>query len=177
VSVASAASLNSDILAMPPSADQATGVQNFVDVIGNFMDQLQAGPTGAPGIFTFGRPAMFSILMTQAPVASSAWIATFANAWEAGVLTAVVTPGTVLNPAWIGSGGVDAVTLPSGAATILTVAVAKAGLIADLASVAPSASSAMPFATAIRNATLALTFNCIGLSALMVPVPIPTPAQ
>jgi len=137
------------------------------------MNQVQASPLGTPGILTMNEPVMVSILMTQQPVANSSWISGFASAFEAGLLASVITPGTVTNPAWIGSGSLDILTLPSGAATIVTIPAAKAALTASLQMVTSSNSPPMPLAQAIHDATLLLQFTCIGLGPPPVFPPIP----
>jgi hypothetical protein len=173
-----ASSFKDSLLALSPTKDQAEGVNNFVNAVADFSNQVQAGSTGTPGILTFGNSAMVAILLTQHPVKDSSWIMPFANAWEAGILASVITPGTVTGPAWIGS-VVDVDTLPSAADTITTLSAAKAILISGLGNVAPTSDAPLPLATAIRNATLALTFNCIGLGAPpdFTPIPIPIPAE
>jgi hypothetical protein len=141
------------------------------------MDLLQAGPTGSSGIFALNRPAMIGILMTQEPTATKDWILKFADAWEAGVSGAIIAPATVTNPAWGGSGGVDTLTLPSGAATIVNIPAGKAILMAELSKVKPTVPAPMPLAEAVQKATKTLSFLCIGLSPGMTPVPIPFTAQ
>jgi hypothetical protein len=177
MSLDSASVLNTAILNMSPSASKPAATQAFVDVVGDFMDKIQGGPTGSVGIMAFGRPAMYAILVTQSPTTGNDWIANFASAWEAGCTAAVITPGTVSDPGWGGSGGFDTLTPGSGAAAILNIAAAKAILEAELASVTPDSSAALPFANAIRNAALTIQFNCIGVSPGMSPAPIPKTAQ
>lgn len=170
--------LASNILALPTTTSANAGMTQFVGVIAAHMNQVQGGPTGTPGIFTLGNAAMIALLAAMPPVADNSWIVSFANAMEAGILTGIITPGTVTNPAWLGSGNVDAVTLPSTVATILTIPLAKATLIAALASATASNNPPVPFAQAIQSATLAFIFTCIGLGPppTFLPTPIPTPA-
>lgn len=179
MSLPSASALKDKIKALAPSTDKAAATQAFVDVIGDFMDQIQAGPTGSPGILKFGRPAMFGILMTLAPVTDGSWMIGFANAWQAGMLTSIVTPGTVSNPAWLGSGNKDILTLPAAAATIPTIAAGFAVLLGKLAAVKPDSGAPQPLADAVHAAALVLIFICIGLGPPIVfpPIPIPIPAQ
>jgi len=171
--------LKSALLALEPTKDKTQGITKFVGVISSFMNKVQGGPLGSPGIFTFNDAAMIAILMTQQPVKDNSWIPTFASAWEAGCIAAVIAPGTVTNPVWIGSGTKDVATLPTAAATITTLSAAKALLTAGLASVGPTSDAPLPLANAIRNATLAFVFNCIGLGPPppLTPIPVPTPAE
>ena len=177
MSLDSASVLNTAILNMSPSASKPAATQAFVDVVGDFMDKIQGGPTGSVGIMTFGRSAMYAILVTQSPTTGNDWIANFASAWEAGCSAAIITPGTVSDPSWGGSGGVDTLTPGSGAAAIINLPIAKTTLESGLASVAPDNSAALPFANAIRDAALTIQFLCIGLSPAMSPTPIPKTAQ
>ncbi len=171
-----AESLKDSLLALSPSSDPVSAVNAFVKVIADFTAKAQGGPLGIPGIITFGNAAMASLLLAMPPVMDNSWIVPFANAWQAGILASIITPGTITNPIWIGS-TVDVATLPSAAATILTLPAATAILISGLASVVPDSNAPLPLATAIRDATLALVFNAIGLGALEVPIPVPTAAQ
>lgn len=170
--------LANNILALPTTTSANTGMTNFVGVIAAFMNQVQGGPLGTPGIFTLGNAAMIAALSAMLPVANNSWIMSFANALETGILTGLITPGTVTNPAWLGSGNLDTVTLPTPAATITTIALAKATLIAALASATAGNNPPVPFAQAINDATLAFIFTCIGLGPppTFLPTPIPTPA-
>lgn len=174
----SVSSLASNILAMPTTTSALTGMTNFVVVISAFMNQVQGGPLGTPGIFTLGNAAMITALAAMPPVADNSWIVAFANAMETGILTGLITPATVTNPAWLGSGNKDVVTLPSTVATILTIPLAKATLIAALASATASNNPPVPFAQAIKDCTMAFIFTCIGLGPppIFLPTPIPTPA-
>lgn len=173
----SAEDLKKSLLNLAPSLDPVSGVKAFVKVIGDFTDLVQGGPLGTPGILTFGNEAMAALMLQMQPVKDDSWIPKFADAWEEGILTSVITAGTISNPLWLGS-LVDVATLPSAAATILTLPAAKAVLIAELANVKPDSNAPLPLATAIRDATLALVFNAIGLGVapVFVPIPIPTPA-
>jgi hypothetical protein len=177
--LSSADDLKASLLALKPTKDSSQGIKAFVGVIADFMSKIQGGPLGTPGILTFGSSAMEAILMTMQPVSDSSWISKFADAFEAGLLTSIITPGTITNPVWLGSGGLDILTLPSGAATIITIPVAKALLVSGLASVGPTSDAPLPLATAIRNAALALVFLAIGLGPppTFIPTPIPTSAQ
>ena len=171
-------SLKTSLLSLPPTKDKVAGITAFVGKISIFTNQLQAGPTGSPGIFTFGDAAMISAMMSMAPVSDNSWMSKFADAWAAGVTAAIIAPGTVTSPLWLGS-AVDIATLPTASATILNIAAAKASLLAGLASVGPTSDAPLPLATAIRSATLLFSFNCIGLGPppVFAPIPVPTTAQ
>lgn len=154
--------LAAQLLALPPVKDQLQGVTNFVNVIANFTNQVQAGSSGSVGILTFSNAAMIAILMTQQPVGDNSWIPKFADAWYAGVASGTITPGTVTDATWDVS-IVDIDTSPSPAATITTLSAAKSLLMSELAQVVPTQTAPILMAKAIRDATLAFTFLCIGL--------------
>ncbi len=176
MALASADTLDQAILALKPSANKDSAIRAFVAVIANFMNQVQAGPTGSPGILTVNQNAFYNAFVTQQPVANNSWIDNFADAWYQGVAQGTITPGTVSNPAWTSS-GVDVATSSSPVTTIITLASAKAQLENELASATFGNNPALPFATAIRDATLAFTFLCIGLGPSSVPIPIPINAE
>jgi hypothetical protein len=97
---------------------------------------------------------------------------------EAGINASVITPATVTNGAWLGSGSKDTLTLPSAAATITTIAAAKATLISGLMAATASNNPPHPLAQSISDATLQFIFTCIGVApAFEVPIPIPIPAE
>lgn len=175
--LASEQTLNQAILALTPLVNQHIALVNFVDVVADFMDQVQAGPTGSPGILTVNRPVFVAQLETQVPVADSSWIPNFADAWYMGVAQGTITPGTVSAPAWAGGSGTDTQTSASPVATITTLMAAKALLQAELANVMPDNTAALPMAKAIRDATLAMTFLCVGLNPSSSPVSVSFPAQ
>lgn len=179
MSLSSASTLKDQILSLKPSTDKMAATVAFVDVLGDFLDQIQAGSLGTPGILTFNRPVMVSGLMALTPVNNDSWMAGFANAWQAGMLASVIAPATVTNAAWIGSGNKDTLTLPSAAATILTIPLATTTLLSSLSSVSSNNNPPLPLAEAVRNASLALVFTVIGLGAppALPPIPIPIPAQ
>jgi hypothetical protein len=172
-------SLSSNILALPPTTDITAGMTSLVGVISDFMDQVQGGATGTPGIFTLANSLVITALSELTPVADSSWISGFANALESGITAAIITPGTVTNPAWSGSGNLDVATLPTGAATITTISAAKAALMSGLASATAGNNPAVPFAQAISDCTLAFVFTCIGLGPppTEAPTPIPVSAE
>jgi uncharacterized transporter YbjL len=179
MSLPSAQTLSNNILALAPSSITDVAIPLFVDVIANFTNEVQAGPDGTPGILTFGNAAMVTAMEAMVPVADSSWIPIFADAWEAGITTGIITPGTVTDPAWLGSGNKDTETLASPATTIITLSAAKAILISGLMSAMPDNTAPLAFATAIYNATLAFQFECIGLGVAptFIPIPIVFPAQ
>jgi hypothetical protein len=167
------------LFALPKTMSKADGVKNFVDKIGDYMDELQAGPTGSPGIFKLNRPVMVAQLMSVTPVNDKSWVSKLSNAWAAGVAQATITPGTVTvpPPTWIGSGNVDSETLPIGASTITTIPAGKDIMDGILMTATPTMKSPIIIARAVHNATIALSFTCIGKSLLMVDVPLPFLAQ
>jgi len=168
--------LTSNIKNLVPSPIESIGVLNFVNVVCDYMEKVQAGPTASPGILIMNRAAMASMLQTQVPVPDSSWISNFVAAWTQGVSLGTITAGTAINPVWVGSAGLDIATLTSPTATITTLSTASTVLQSGLASVLPpNLTAPMPLAEAINAATLAFTFLCIGLSAppVLVPTPIP----
>lgn len=178
------------ILALPTETVQPVGMLNLSNAIGGLMDKVQAGPTGSPGILTFSSPVMASNLGALSPSSSPAWAGTMASAWASAMAASVIAPGTVTEPAWTAS-VVDVATLPSAAATVVTLAAATSLLTTELQALAalfqnpntPPATLAqgpMMMAQAFRDATSAFTFLCIGLAVAVpspIPVPIPIPAQ
>lgn len=168
--------LNSAILGLTPLANQHTALVNFVNVIADHMDQVQAAG-GGPGILTVNRPVFVAQLETQAPTADSSWIPNFGLAWFMGVAQGTIAPGTVSNGAWSGGSSVDILTPGNGAGAIPNLSAARAVLEAGLANVKGDNSAAMPMAQAIQDGTLAMIFLCIGLSAGGSPVPVPCPAS
>lgn len=179
MSLPSADTLKSELLALPPTENKMEGIANLVAVIAKHMNKVQGGPTGKAGIFTLNEPVMIGILSALVPVPDDSWITTFATAYQAASMAAIVSPATVSNPAWVGSGSKDILTLPIGAASIPTIAVAKTLLQAALQSAKPDDEAPKPIADGIHDATLAFLFLCIGLGPPPVfpPIPIPTPAK
>jgi hypothetical protein len=170
--LSTAQTLANEILALPASPVPLAGITSFVGLMTSYMANVQAGPTGLPGIFLLNSVLVIAAMSTMIPVTNNSWINSFADAMEAGITAAIITPGTVANPAWTTS-LVDVNTLPIGSATITTIPAAKAKLISDL----NNASTTLQFAQAIYDATLEFTFTCIGLGPLSVPIPIPLPAE
>jgi hypothetical protein len=171
---------------MQPANSQVAGAQNLADFYGDMADKVQ-GVGGSPGIFTFNRALFVSTLapgFTPDPSAPS-WAAKVAAAWQTACSASIITPGTVVNPAWTAS-SVDVLTAPIGSATIITLGAAKstlqAGLIASASSFKGNTDAGQEaFAKAFLDATKAFTFLTIGLvlapPAPPFPLPIPTSAK
>lgn len=174
--LAPASTLNSAILALPFTDSKIGGVTQFVNTICDYMEQVQGGALGSVGILTMNRSVMIAQFLTQNPVNDNSWINNFAEAWYEGVAQGTIAPGTVANPAWTTS-AVDIATSSDPTVTITTLTSAKSQLESELASVSYSNNPALPFAEAIRDATLAFTFLCIGLGPLSVPIPISINAE
>lgn len=167
-------SLNQQLLALPPTLSSLEGATQFVNTIAAFMDQVQAGPTGTAGIFTFDKAPAIAAIQVLPPVKDNSWIVNFANAIHTGTTAATLVPGTVTSPIWTVS-SVD-VSPP----VIITLGAALSTLIADLAPVLSLNNPALPMAQAINNYTLAFTFLCTGIAGTPispVPTPIPFPAE
>lgn len=169
--------LAANILALPKTTDKMAGMTGFTRVIADFMDQVQASSEGSVGIFALAQSIVIPLLAALPLVADNSWIPGFADALEAGIINAIITPSTVTDRAWGGSAFRDTLTLPTGAATITTISAAKAILISELASATYSNNPPVPFAQAIMDCTLAFIFNCIGLGPSLTPVPIPMSAE
>ena len=174
--LAPASTLNSAILALTPSANKDEAITAFVAVIAEYMNKVQGGSSGTVGILTVNQMAMYNVFVTQVPVADSSWISKFADAWYQGVAQGTITPGTVTNGAWVTS-GTDVSTSLDPVTTITTLTSAKAMLESELTSATFNNNPALPFAEAVRDATLAFTFACIGLGPLGVPITIDIPAE
>lgn len=170
----SVSSLNNQILALPPTLSSSAGATQFINVIAAFLNQMQAGPTGSPGIFTYSNAPAIAALTLLQPVGDNSWINNFANAIHSGSTAASLIAGTVTDPAWTAS-AVD--TFPP---TIITLSSALSTLISDLASVTALNNPAMPMAQAISNYAQAFTFQCTGLVTTggpPAPLPLTFPAQ
>ncbi len=168
-------SLTNDIKGLPPTLSSLEGATNFINVVAAFMDQLQAGPLGAPGIFTYTKPPAIALLMALPPVKDNSWITNFANAIHAGSTAAILVPGTVTAPVWTAS-IVD--VLPP---VNTTIAAALPVLIGGLNNVSYSNNPPQPLAQAISDYTKAFTFLVTGLAlappAPPIPIPLTFPAQ
>lgn len=169
-------SLTNDIKGLPPTLSSLEGATNFINVVAAFMNQLQAGPLGAPGIFTYTKPPAIALLMALPPVKDNSWIPNFANAIHAGATAAILVPGTVTNPSvWTAS--VTDILPPVNT----TIAAALPVLIGGLSSVTYQNNPPQPLAQAISDYTKAFTFLVTGLAlappGAPVPVPLTFPAQ
>lgn len=171
--------LANNILALPTTLDATEGLTNLVNAIADFMDQVQAGSLGSVGIFALDRAAMIAIILTSTPVINDSWISIFANALEAGINTATITPATVTNPIWIGSGTKDIATSGTGSGAITTISAAKATFTSGLHSATADNNPPVPMAQAVSDATLQFVFTCIGLGPppTLSPIPVPTNAE
>lgn len=169
--------LSANLMALAPSPIQAVAVMNFVDVVCDYIDMVQASPLGSPGILTTNRPIFAQTLQMQMPVPGPAWISNFVLAFQQGVSLGIITPGTVTNPVWLGS-GVDVLTLPTPIATIVTLELATSLLQVGLLNVSAAPGAPMPLAQAISDAVMAFSFLCIGLGPppAFPPIPLPLPA-
>ena len=148
----SAESLKNDILKLKPTSDKLKGNMNLAGVICDFMSKIQAGPLGQPGILKANKTVMGTILSKLPPVPDKSWAVGFAAAWAAGIIAGQITPGTVKNPAWVGSGGSDVLTLPLTVATIITLALATVALAIKLATGDMKKNAPLPMAQAIHDA-------------------------
>lgn len=166
--------LAASIKNLPPAMDPVTGGMNFAGAIADYLSLMQGGPTGAPGILTFNK-AIFGTLVGSMPgdPTGAAWPALMASNFNTALLLSTITPGTVVDPLWLAS-GVDILTLPLAAATIVTAPLVMTTLQAQLATVKPDATAPLPLATAFDSAFKVMTFLCIGLT-LVGPVPTPLP--
>lgn len=172
MALASASVLRTAIEDMPETDNLVIGMTNFADVIGDYMDDVQAGSLGSPGIFTLNRSVFVTNLITLTPVANDSWISNFADAWEAAVNASTITANTVTDPATWTASTTDTNTSSSASTTITTIASAKATLVSALDSATWDNDPALPFAEAIRDATLAFTFNTIGVALPSTPIPV-----
>lgn len=153
---------------IPKIASATAADINFADAIGDLTDPLEV-IGGTPGIILFARPIFATALDAMTPSAGMAWASIMANAWQSALAASVITPGTVSDPAWVGSGNSDVDTLPIGASTIINLAAAMASLQSALLTSQP-AIGCDDFAKAFRDATLMLQFQVIGKGP---PPPLP----
>jgi len=175
------ASLTTDLENLSPSTDPTAAWTAFADVIGNYVDQVQAGSLGSAGILIFNRAVFVTNLLPLAPINDNSWVAAMANAWEAAMLVSTITPGTVSDPSVWTASITDTNTLPAAATTITTIPVSKATLSAGLASATSANNPPQPLAQAFHDATLEFIFTTIGLAlappGAPIPVPVPRSAQ
>jgi len=171
----SVSDLNNKFLALPPTNSGIEGVTQFVKVVADFMNQMQAGSGGTPGIFTYNNAVAIALLLTLQEVSDNSWIIPFANAIHAGSSAAILASGTVTNPAWTASLKDVLPPVNMGLAAALPV------LISGLQNVTSSNNPAMPMAQAISDYAKAFIFLVTGLVLAPpgppIPLPLPFPAQ
>lgn len=170
MSLASVSSLKAQFLALKPTTDRVSACTAMANLVGSFCNNVQASPGGSVGILTFSNSAMADVLMTMRGTVGNDWITKFASAWEAGISSGIITPGTITNAAWT----VSSVDL---SASVSNLSAAKAILVAGLSSVNASNNPPQPLAKAISDAMLAITFLATGTSVGPTPVPLPFTAQ
>jgi hypothetical protein len=166
--------LTNQLKTLPPENNSLTAATNFVNVLSAFMNQVQAGSLGTPGIFTYNNAIAIPLIAALPPVPDNSWITNFANAIHAGSTAATLTAGTVTDPAWTSS-GVD--VLPP---SITTLPAALSTLTSELSSVTSSNNPPQPLAQAIHDYTTAFTFLCTGLVTTgggPIPLPLSFPAE
>lgn len=175
MSLPGVSSLNSQLLALPPVDTSIAGATQFVNCIAAYINQVQGGPTGTPGIFTYTNAPAIAAIMALQPVADNSWITNFANAIHLGTTAAILAPGTITAPAWTAS------IVDIGPVTNITASAALSTLISGLNSVTSSNNPAMPMAQAIHDYAMAFTFETIGLVLAPpgppIPLPLTFPAQ
>ena len=157
---------------LDPTLIPIEGVTNFAQAVADLTNPLQANPGGVPGILTFAQPVFVANLSSLAPTLAASWVAILANAWNLAMAASIITPGTVTNAVWLGSGGVDSSTAGTGTAVIQNLAAATAQLSTELATITPDV-SAQGMALAFRDATLMLQLQVIGLAPPLALTPIP----
>lgn len=163
----SAFTLNSQLLSLPESDNSFQAATNFINIISSFIDQIQAGATGSPGIFIYSKPNPISMIQAMQPVDDNSWIINFANAIHSGSVSATLVSGTVVDPVWTAS-EVD-VLIP----TITNLSDALNVLISGLNNVNSTNNPPMPLAQAIYNYASTFIFQCTGLVAGTSPTPLP----
>lgn len=175
MSLPSVSSLNNQLLALPPVLTSVAGATQFVNCIADYMNQVQGGPTGSPGIFTYLRPPAIAAIQVMPPVIDNSWIVNFANAIHLGTTGGTLVPGTITAPVWTAS------IVDIGPVTNPTMAASLAVLIGALAPVTWDNNPAMPLAQAIHDYAMAWTFSTIGLALAPpgppIPIPLVFPAQ
>lgn len=169
----SQSTLANNILALPPTTDKVAGITSLVGVLGDFMDMVQGNPGGTVGIFTLNNPTVVAALSSLVPVDDNSWVSAFTTAFLSGVTTGTITPGTVTNSAWTGSGDLDTETSPSPTSTILTLSAFESTLMSGLNGATAENDPPQPFAGAFRDSTLEFSFSCIGLGPPPTFTPIP----
>lgn len=170
---------------MNQSTSPPAGAKELADFYGDMADKVE-GVGGKPGIFTFNRAVFIAALDGFPPDPSApSWALRVSDAWQKACAASIITPATVTNAAWTASVK-DVLTVPIGAATIITLSAAKVKLQTDLIASATvfkgnSDQGIIKFASAFREATLLFQFLTIGLvlapPGAPVPLPIPTAAK
>ncbi len=175
----SQSTLANNILALPTTTDKVAGITSLVGVLASFMDQVQAGSDGTVGIFTLNNATVISALSSLVPVDDNSWVSAFTTAFLSGVTAGVITPGTVTNSAWTGSGNMDTQTSASPSSTITTLSAFESTLMSGLNSATAEKDPPQPFAGAFRDSTLEFDFTCIGLGPppTFTPIPITIAAE
>jgi len=159
---------------LPYSSDSIQAATNLVNLIGDYSDQMQAGPTGKAGIFKYNRPVVIPLIAALPPTQSQSWIPLFASAIHMGSTEAILSPGTVSFAGWVVS--IQDIAPP----IITTLSAAKPLLVSALASVTSGNNPTMPLAQAIDTYFRSFTFSCTGLTLAGIvptPLPVPFPAQ
>jgi hypothetical protein len=165
----SVSTFSNTLLALSPVDVSLAGATQFIGAVASFINQVQAGPTGSPGILTYGESAAIAAMQSLPPVNDNSWITGFASAIHVGTTTGILVPGTVTSPAWTAS------LVDVDPPVIITSAIALSTLISGLSSVTSSNNPPVPMAQAISNYALALTFQCTGLALAPPGPPIPVP--
>ena len=173
-----ASALEKDIKDLKPANNAVQGSLAFANVIGDHLSKIQAGSMGAPGIMTFNSPLFASLLATMPPSPVGPPTAFLMASHFATALSAsVIKPGTVINSAWTAS-AVDILTLPVGAATIVTIPVVMAKLASGLLEVKADKTAPDKIAKAYADAIAEIQFLTIGLFlVVVVPTPLPMLAK
>ena len=156
-----------------PDINFEPAITEFARAIGELTDQLNVAG-GTASVITFNQPIFKTNLMTLAPTMSyTSWAIIIANAWFLAMNAAAITPSTVTDPTWIGSGFKDTITHTTGASVIQNLSSAKTLLEAELIATMAEHNSTLDFSKAFRDATLMLMFQVIGLGPAPIFPPIP----
>jgi hypothetical protein len=159
---------------LKPSGNPIDAATKLIDVIAKYFDQVQAGPFGKAGIFTYNKEVAIPLIAALPPVPDQSWIMPFANAIHAGALAATLSPGTVSFPGWIIS---EVDIIPP---VIVTIPVAKNILIGALTPVTATNNPPMPLAQALDLYIKSFVFLATGITLIGIvpaPLPLPFPAQ
>ena len=162
--------------ACPPEKTAIAGWLNISIEIFNYMSQIQAGSTGAPGIILFNS-AIFANLCATLPMDKdgSNFPGAIAKNWQSAMMASTITPGTVIDPGtWVTSTA-DIMTVPAVPATVTTLSAAVSTLESGLKNVKADKDAPKAMAEAFHNAFLEMQFTCIGLGPPPASPPIPKP--